>query len=128
MLCLFTTNLAIANAVTTVDIGLVVPKLPKVERNEITRIIERKAFSYGLNPILMAEIIQCESSFNPNAKNITSREFSVGLSQINLLVHDVTIEQASDPEFAVDFLAKNLKAGKGDNMWVTCYAKATGKV
>jgi soluble lytic murein transglycosylase-like protein len=124
----FTSKFAIANAVTTVDMGLFVPKLTKVERNDITRIIERKAFSYGLNPILMAEIIQCESSFNPNAKNISTREESYGLVQINTLVHDVTIEQATNPEFAVEFLAKHLKEGKGDKMWVTCYAKATGKV
>jgi len=108
--------------------GLFVPKLTKVERNDINRIIERKAFSYGLNPILMAEIVDCESGFNLKAEHISTKERSYGLVQINTLVHDVTIEQATDPEFAIEFLAKHLKEGKGDTMWVTCYAKATGKV
>lgn len=128
LLLAFTSKFAIANAVTTVDMGLFVPKLTKVERNDINRIIERKAFSYGLNPILMAEIVDCESGFNLKAEHISTKERSYGLVQINTLVHDVTIEQATDPEFAIEFLAKHLKEGKGDTMWVTCYAKATGKV
>lgn len=106
---------------TTTEIGQI---SPIVSRNDISSIISRKAFVYDVDEHLISEIVQCESSFNLDATNITKKEKSYGLVQINTLVHDVTIEQAKDPEFAIDFLAKNIKKGKADDMWVTCYRKA----
>ena len=48
------------------------------------------------------------------------REQSFGLVQIHLPAHpNVKMEQAVDPEFAIDFLAKNLAQGRGA-MW-SCY-------
>jgi len=48
------------------------------------------------------------------------REQSFGLVQIHLPAHtNVSKEQALDPEFAIDFLAKNLAQGRGA-MW-SCY-------
>ena len=48
------------------------------------------------------------------------REQSFGLVQIHLPAHrTITKEQALDPEFAIDFLAKNLAQGRG-TMW-SCY-------
>lgn len=94
------------------------------DRAEINQIIERKAWVYGVNPNLISSIVSCESSFNINATNISPVEESYGLVQINTLVHDISIEQAKDPEFAIDFLAKNLKNGKAPRMWVTCYQKS----
>lgn len=76
---------------------------------------------YDVDSDTITKVIQCESSFNPNAHN-SNGEDSWGLVQINLLAHrSITIEQATDTNFAIDFLAKNLKAGKG-NMW-SCYRK-----
>ena len=67
-------------------------------------------------------MIDCESSFNTKAKNISSVERSYGLSQINTMVHDVTIEQATDPEYAINFMAENFSKGKY-NMWYNCNQK-----
>lgn len=79
----------------------------------------------------MAEIISCESGWNPNiqsshhytAKNVPKgykvgdREQSFGLVQIHAPAHPgITKEQALDPEFAIDFLARNIAAGKA-SMW-----------
>jgi hypothetical protein len=81
----------------------------------------------------MSGIISCESGWNytvqsnhrytTNApKGYTSgmREQSYGLVQIHLPAHpSISKEQATDPEFAVDFLAKNIAAGRA-SMW-SCY-------
>ena len=48
------------------------------------------------------------------------REESYGLSMIHLPSHpDITVEQATDPEFAIDFMAKEFAAGRASK-W-TCY-------
>lgn len=66
----------------------------------------------------MYAVVNCESSFNPDA--IGDGGDSHGLSQINLPSHrNVTEEMAHDPQFALRFLAGHLKAGDG-NMW-TCF-------
>lgn len=81
----------------------------------------------------MSAIIACESGWNPNIQSkhvyteknvpkgyrVGDREQSFGLVQIHAPAHpNITKEQALDPEFAIEFLAKNLKAGK-HRMW-TC--------
>jgi hypothetical protein len=49
-----------------------------------------------------------------------SREESYGLAQIHLPDHpEISYQQAIDPDFAIEFLAKNLSQGKG-RMW-SCY-------
>lgn len=74
---------------------------------------------YAVKAATVKKIINCESSWNPNALKITSREHSVGLVQINLKAHtDVTNAQAKDPTFAISYLAQNLSEGNG-HMW-TC--------
>ena len=85
----------------------------------ITQRIKHYADFYGVSEITMSNIIKCESGFNPNAINSTSKEYSVGLVQINLMAHDITESEAKDVDFALDFLASNLKVGRG-NMW-TCF-------
>lgn len=99
--------------------------LPQVTRNDIYMTIDRLAFVYSVDSLVMKRIVFCESSYNPQAVNINSREVSRGLVQINTLTHNVTKEQAEDPEYAIRFLAKNLKEGRADEMWVSCYKKAT---
>ncbi len=85
--------------------------------------IELYAENYGVSAEVMRNVVKCESSFNPNAVNHTKKEFSVGLSQINLNVHKVTIEEAKDPDFALDFMAKNLK--RNPQMW-SCWSRLYG--
>lgn len=80
------------------------------------------AEKYGVNADELLSIMKCESSLNPNAKNVNSRESSWGLSQINILAHDVTVKEATDPNFAIEFLAKHWKDGKR-HMWKNCSRK-----
>lgn len=90
-----------------------------VKAKTLDDIVAEKSFKYSVSPKVVAKIINCESSNNPNAINITDREESYGLVQINLKVwKNITKEQATDPDFAVDYLAKNLSKGKA-SMW-TC--------
>ena len=74
---------------------------------------------YGVSEKTLLNVIKCESGFNPNARHTDEKEDSVGLVQINLKAHDIEIEQAKDIEFSLDFLARNIKDGKG-YMW-TCF-------
>jgi hypothetical protein len=81
----------------------------------------------------MEAIIGCESGWDtaiqskhtyqernvPKGYEVGDREQSFGLVQIHLPAHpSISKEQAKDPEFALEFLAKNLAAGKA-GMW-TC--------
>lgn len=76
---------------------------------------------YGVSAKEMKDVINCESSWNPLALKSTNREFSVGLSQINLKAHpDITVAQAQSPEFALTYLAKGLSTSP--NMW-SCYTQ-----
>ena len=96
-----------------------VPKLI-TSRDWIDQRIKYYADLYGVSEITMNHIVKCESGFNPNAINSTPREYSVGLSQINLMAHaHITESEAKDVDFALDFLASNLKAGNG-KIW-TCW-------
>jgi hypothetical protein len=52
------------------------------------------------------------------------REQSFGLAQIHVPVHDTTYEQAIDPEYAIDFMAKSFANGKAS--WWTCYGMIYG--
>lgn len=102
----------------------IAPQSTKVYKNDISYLINKYSQIYGVSPVIMARIIACESTNNPNARNLTEREESYGLVQINLLAHtNITIEQATNPEFAIEFLAKNFN--NAPKMWVTCYKKAT---
>ena len=93
--------------------------------------MREKAQEYGVSAYAMSAIISCESGWNytvqsnhrytesnvPKGYTVGDREQSFGLVQIHLPAHtNVTMEQATDPEFAVDFLAKNIAAGR-INMW-----------
>lgn len=74
----------------------------------------------------MNNIIQCESGYEtriqshhrytqsnvPRGYSVGDREQSYGLVQIHLPAHpSVVYEQAVDPEFAVEFLAKGIANG-----------------
>lgn len=75
----------------------------------------------------MINTINCEdTTWNPQKQSDIVkngiREESYGLAQINIPSNpNVTIEQAQDPNFAIEFMAKNMGAGRSD-MW-SCYRK-----
>jgi len=80
----------------------------------------------------MEQIIGCESGWDytiqshhryhsgnvPKGYSVGDREQSYGLVQIHLPAHGVAKEDALDPEFAIDWMAKNI-ATRGTSMW-TC--------
>lgn len=96
-------------------------------KNELVQKVYNYAEVYKVNPKTMIKIINCENrewdtKLQSRIKNNKGqREDSWGLSQIHLPSHPVSKEQATDPDFALDFMAKNLSKGKG-NMW-TCFKK-----
>lgn len=75
----------------------------------------------------MDRVIACESQYNPYVQSnhryktdrpregvsAGQREQSFGLVQIHLPAHPhITYKQATDPEYAVDFLAKEIANGR----------------
>lgn len=93
-----------------------VPPSPKVQYMLLANSI---ATQYGVKIATIKAIINCESSWDVEAHNVTSRENSYGLVQINRLAHpDITIAQAKDPEFAITYLAKNIQ--KDPSKWKVC--------
>lgn len=83
---------------------------------------------YGVDPSVLFEVIRCETAgtFDPTIQSSCVfsngvREESYGLAQIYLPVHpDISLEQATDPEFAVEFMAKNWAQ---HSSWWMCYTK-----
>lgn len=85
---------------------------------EIKAYIALSAQKYGVSEVVMNKVISCESNYKPNAVGDGGK--SHGLVQIHQPSHPyITRAQATDPEFAIDFLARNLADGKG-RMW-TCW-------
>lgn len=80
----------------------------------IETLIHEKAEKYNRDPEYLKAIIACESQGSTTVQSYHiqkdgTRENSWGLSQINLDWNpNVTKEQAQNPEFAVEFLARNL--------------------
>lgn len=73
---------------------------------------------YDVSEERMVRKINCESGFNTKAHNLTEKENSWGLVQINLFAHPyVSVEEATDPRFAIKFMARHLSQGK--DIW-TC--------
>jgi len=73
-------------------------------------LIQSKAEETGVPASLISAVIKQESGFNPDASNVNSKETSYGLGQINLKAHpEITKEQATDPGFAINFVANRLK-------------------
>lgn len=96
--------------------------------------MRKKAKEYNVSAQTMLAVIECESKFRidvqsnhrytptnvPPGYEVGDREQSFGLVQVHLPAHPtITKEQATNPEFAVEFLANNLQQNRG-NMW-TCY-------
>ena len=96
--------------------------------------MRKAAKEYGVSAYVMESIISCESGWNPSIQSrhtysatnvprgykVGDREQSFGLVQIHAPAHPhVSREQATDPEFAIDFLARNIAVGRA-SMW-SCY-------
>lgn len=76
--------------------------------------------AYAVPASTVKSIITCESSWKADAHHVTKWENSYGLVQINLKAHpSITPDEATDPTYAITYLAANLKDGKG-GMW-SCY-------
>lgn len=60
----------------------------------------------------MTQVLNCESTLNPNAVGDNGKSF--GIAQIHLPSHpEITKEQALDPAFAIEYLAKEISEGNG---------------
>ena len=110
-----------------------VPYTPKKTwvKSEVIKMLAEKAIENDIKPKYLIELIRCESDFVPNVRSkgylkSGKRENSWGLGQANLDVHDLTIEQATDPEFNIDWTIKHIKDGKAPQMWVRCHKVASG--
>lgn len=105
---------------TAPNIPLEAPTMPveqSLDESGIKSRIHYYAEKYNVSEITMNIAIKCESNYNPNAVGDNGNSF--GLVQIYLPAHpNITKEQALDVEFALDFMAKNLKEGR-HRMW-TC--------
>ncbi len=74
-----------------------------VSKSDIEAYIDQKALETGISASKVKAVINCESAWNPRA--VGDKNTSFGLSQIHLPAHpEVTIAQAEDPKFAVDFM------------------------
>lgn len=111
---------SIANAVTIEP--LTVTTIEVKEPISISEKIDKYANQYGVNSQLMRDVVFCESGFNPNA--IGDNGHSRGLVQIYDDYHPtISHEQAFDPDFALNFLAREMSQGNG-HLW-TCHRKLT---
>jgi len=88
-------------------------------KEEIINLVGLYAAKYGVDEFVMQQVVFHESGYDPKNEGdyYNGKYNSFGLSQIHLPSHpNVTREQAEDPHFALEFMAKNIKAGRG-RMW-----------
>lgn len=84
--------------------------MPVATTSEINSIIDRQAWVNGVSAARMHQLIRCESSKNQNAVGDEGRSF--GLVQIFLPAHpEISQEEALNPEFAIRYLAREMKKG-----------------
>lgn len=85
-------------------------------------IIEAYAVHYAVQADILKKVIACESRGNPYA--LGDKGHSRGLVQISDIWHpEISDEEAYDPMFSIDYLASQIKRGRGHE-W-TCYRKIT---
>jgi hypothetical protein len=119
---LLTNGYQIANAVTitagaTPETNLSSELGAIYSEQQIKVLVNEYANKYGVDANQMLETIRCESV---GFKNVQSghilkgvREDSWGIAQINLYWNpEVTKEQALNPDFSVEFMAKKFSQGK----------------
>lgn len=94
--------------------------LPKktYTKEELVTLSETYADRYKVSREVVRKVVQCESSYN--IKAIGDGGTSYGLVQIHLPAwKNITKEDAFNPDFAFDFLAKKISEGQGYH-W-TCF-------
>jgi len=108
----------------------------KIDTETIPEKIEYYSEQYNVSSELMTQIISCETSgtfdskiqskilykFSSSKRGIVkgTQEQSYGLAQIHLPDHpEVTYEQATDADFALEFMANELSKENGE-IW-SCY-------
>ncbi len=98
----------------------------QLKQMTVTALLEHYAEEYKVDPNLLYLTVKCESGLNPKAINHTTKEYSVGIAQINLKAHkNITEAQAKDPVFSAKFIAKEFAANRA-YIW-TCYNKINAK-
>lgn len=94
------------------------PKLPPEAALDVPVLIQRAAAKYGADGDMMAKTLWCESGYNPDAVGDGGTSF--GVAQIHLPSHQtITQEQALNPEWAIDWTAREFAAGRA-RQW-TCF-------
>lgn len=103
--------------------------------SELQTKVYQYAEKYGTSGKLLTSIIDCEDrDWNVSQQSYSTyksgnrwgfpagtREKSYGLAQIHLPDHKtITYDQATDPDFSIDYLAKNV--ANGTDTW-SCYKK-----
>lgn len=117
-LCLLLVSIPVlAEAPKPVLESVPIVKAEKLEAPEISRLIDK----YGgdldtATRNIMLRVVLCESGGNPRAVGKLGER---GLVQIYPLAHpDVTLAQAYDPDFAIQFIVKGFKEGHAS--WWSC--------
>lgn len=115
--------------------AVIAPPAPtNPSKEEYVAYAVKKAVEANLMPTEVKKVIECETSgtWDPKIqsghKNVKDggRELSFGLAQIHLPDHpDVTLEEATDPYFAMDFLISEWEEGRAWQ-W-TCWKIHYGK-
>ena len=95
----------------------ILPLYDPFPTQEILSLINEKAAEYGVSGEVLYAVIKGESGFIPTA--IGDHGKACGLAQIRTDFHPITCEQAMEPRFAVDFIAKHLSQGKC-SWWTVC--------
>lgn len=95
-----------------------------VSADTLQALVQTYAERYDVPYKPIYETMMCESGGDPTVQSgfysNGKRERSYGLAQINLDAHPgITLLQAEDPDFALDYMAKQFALGNAD-MW-TCY-------
>lgn len=108
----------------------------------LLELVGEKALKYGVSKDDMIGVINCENkdwvtdkqsdlpyTFSDPSRGIVkgSRERSFGLAMYHIPDHaDMTVEDATNPDYALDRMARDFKAGKQSWMWKICWAKYQG--
>lgn len=105
------------------EIEQIEEKIEPEKPNDIIQKITDIANKYNVNSSEMIATIKCESGFENIQSHIVDngiREDSHGIVQIHLPSNPgITIEQAYDIDFSLEFMAKSFSEGK-QRLW-SCY-------
>lgn len=93
-------------------------------REAVHKRVVQLAYEYNVSSKEMMAVLTCENNtFNPSrqsehkdSKSPNGREQSYGLAQWNIVHNPITVEQAKDPEWSLQQMAKMFKEGR-KSMW-----------